>query len=168
MSHCLRPHGLQNAKLLFPSPTPRTCSNSYLTLWDPLNCNTPGSSVLHYLLDFAQIHSHWVSDAIKPSHLLLPPSPFAFNLSHHQGLSNELALCIKWPKYQSFSFSISPSNEYSGLISFRINWFDLLAVQKTLKSHFQHNSLNASILHYISVHVYECTIHAYLPKICLR
>ena len=78
-------------------------------------------------------------DAIQPLHPLSSPSPLALYLSQHQGLSNESALCIRWPKHWSFSFSISPSNEYSGLISFRIDWFDLLAVQETLKSLFQHS-----------------------------
>ena len=105
----------------------------------------PGFSVLHYLLESSQTHVHWVSDAIQPSHPLLSPSP-ALNLSQHQVFSNELVLCITWPKDWSVSFSISPSNEYSGLISFRINWFDLLAVQGTLKSLLQHQSSKASIL----------------------
>ena len=74
------------------------------------------------------------------------PSPFAFNLSQHQGLLQWVALHIRWPKYQSFSFSISPSNEHSVLISFRMDWFDLLAVQGTLKSLLQHHSLKASVL----------------------
>ena len=87
-----------------------------LTPCDPMDCSTPGFSVLHYLPECAQIHVYWVSDAIQPSHLLLPTSPFAFNLPQHQGLFQELALCIRWPKYCSFSFSISPSNKYSGLI----------------------------------------------------
>ena len=82
---------------------------------------------VHYQLpELAQIHFHQVSDAIQPSHPLLPASAPAFNLSQHQGLfSNESVLCIRWPKYCRFGFSISPSNEYSGLISFKIDWFDL-------------------------------------------
>ena len=83
-------------------------------------------------------------DAIQPSHPLPSPSPPVFNLSQHQGLCNEL-VAIRWPKYWSFSFSISPSNEYSGLISFRMDWLDLLAVQGTLKSLLQHHSSKASI-----------------------
>ena len=75
-----------------------------------------------------------------------PPVPPTFNLSQHQGLSNESVLCIRWPKYWSFSFSISPCNEYSGLISFRMDWLDLLAVQGILKSLLQHHSSKASIL----------------------
>ena len=94
-----------------------------------------------------QIHVHLVGDATPPSHPLLSPSPPAFNLSQHQIFSKESVLCIRWPKYWSFSFSSSPSNEYSGLISFRIDWFDLLAVQGTLKSLLKHHSLKASILH---------------------
>ena len=83
-------------------------------------------------------------DAVQPSHLLSSPSPPAFNLSQHQDLSNESVFHIRWPKYWSFSFSISPSNEYSGLFSFRIDWFDLLAVQETFKSLLQHHSSKAS------------------------
>ena len=111
-----------------------------------MDCNIPGFPVLHYLPEFVQTHVHWVSDAIEPSHPLLPPSPPALSLSQHQGLSSELTLGIRWPKYWSFSFSINPSNEYSGLISFRIDWFDLPAVQGTLKSLLQHPSSKASIL----------------------
>ena len=87
-------------------------------------------------------------ESVMPSnHFILccPPSPPALNLSQHQGLFYKSALCLRWPKYWSFSFSISPSNEYSGLISFRIDWFDLLAVQGTLKSLLQHHSLKASL-----------------------
>ena len=100
--------------------------------------------VLLYLLQFAWVNVHWISDAIQLSHPLLPPSTFPLNLSQRQRL--ESALHIKWPKYWSFSFRISPSNEYSGLISFRIDWFDLFAAQETLKSLLQHHSLKASIL----------------------
>ena len=104
------------------------------TLCDPMDCSTPGIPVLHQFPESAQTHVHWVTDAIQPSHPLLPPSPLALNFSQHQGLSSESALHIRWPKYCIFSFSISPSNEYSELITFRIDWFDLLAVQGTLKS----------------------------------
>ena len=115
-------------------------AKSYLTLCSPMDCSTPGFPVLHHLLEFAQIHVHWVSDSIQPSHPLSSPSPPAFNLSQHQVFSNESVLCIRWPKYWAFSFSISPSNEYSGLISFRIDWLDLLVVQGTVKSLLQHHS----------------------------
>ena len=94
----------------------------------------------------SQTHVHWVSDDIQPAHLLPSPSPPAFYLSQHQGFFPMSVLRIRWPKYWSFSFSISPSNEYSGLISFRIDWFGLLAVQGTLKSLFQHFSWKPSIL----------------------
>ena len=98
----------------------------------PPDHRMPGFPDLHYLLEFAQTHVHRVSDAIQSSHPLSLPSP-AINLSQHQGLSShESVLYIRWPKYWSFSFSISPSNEYSELISFRIDWFDLLAVQGTM------------------------------------
>ena len=116
------------------------------TLWDPLDCSMPGLSIHHQLPEFTQTHVHWVSDAIQPSHPLSSPSPPTFNLPQHQGLFNESVLCIRWPKYWSFSFSISPSNEYSGLISFRVDWLDLLAVQGTLKSLLQHHCSKASIL----------------------
>ena len=110
-----------------------------------MDCSTPGFSVLYHLPEFAQTHVHWVSDAIQPSHPLSSPSPPAPNPSQHQSLFQWVSSRIRWPKYWSFSFSISPSNEYSGLISFRIDWLDL-AVQGTLKSLFQHHSSKASIL----------------------
>ena len=116
------------------------------TLWDPMNQSTPGLPVHHQLPESTQTHAHWVGDAIQPSHPLSSPSPPALNLSQHQGLSNESALCIKWPKYWSFSFNISPSNEHPELISFRMDWLDILAVQGTLKSLLQHHSSKASIL----------------------
>ena len=107
---------------------------SHVLLCDPVNCSMPGFLVLHHLLEFVQTHIHWVSDAIQPSHILLPflllPSIFPSS----RVFSNESVLYIRWPKYWSFSFNISSSNEYSGLISFRIDWFDLLAVQGALKS----------------------------------
>ena len=90
-------------------------AQSYLTLCDPMNCSTPGLPVHHQLPELTQTHVHRVGDAIQPSHPLLSPSPPAFNLSQHQGLSSESVLLIRWPKYWSFSFSISPSNEPSGI-----------------------------------------------------
>ena len=159
-----------------------------------MDCSMPDCPILHCLPELAQIHVHWVDDAIQPSHPLLFPCPPAFSFSQHQGLLkwvnsshqvakilelqhqsfqwifrtyfhgvlmlavgwsasvfpssrvffNESALPIRWPKY--WSFSISPPNEYSGLISFRIDWSDLLAMQGTLKSLLQHRSVKASIL----------------------
>ena len=116
------------------------------TLCDPMNCSTPGLPVHHQLPEFTQTHVHQVSDAIQPSHpllspLLLPPIPPSIRV-----FSNESTLCMRWPKYWSFSFSIIPSKEYPGLISFRMDWLDLLAVQGTLKSLVQHYSSKASIL----------------------
>ena len=105
----------------------------------------PGLPVHHQLLELAQTRVHQVGDAIQPPHPLSSPSLLAFNLSQYQGLFQSV-LHIRWPKYWSFSFSISPSNEYSGLISFRIDWLDLLAVQGTLKNLLQHHSSKASIL----------------------
>ena len=121
-----------------PDPTSSWCSvsKSCSTLCDPVNCSTPGFPVLHYLPQFIHTHVHWISDAIQPSHPLLPPSLPALNLSQHSIFSKESALPIRWSKYCSFSFSISPSSEYSGLISFRIDWFDL-AIQGTLKNLLQ-------------------------------
>ena len=111
-----------------------------------MDCSTAGFPVHHQLPELIQTHVHWVSDAIQPSHPLSSPSPPAFNHSQHQDLFHESVLPIRWPKYWSFSFSISPSNEYSGLISFRTDWFDLLGVQGTLKSLLQYHSSKASIL----------------------
>ena len=97
-----------------------------------MDCSTPSLPVHHQLPESTQTHVHWVSDAIQPSHPLLSPSPLAFDLSQHQGFSNESALRIRWPKYWSFSFNISPSNERSGLISFRMDWLDLLNIHNVL------------------------------------
>ena len=119
---------------------------SCLTLCDPVDCSTPGFLVLHHLPELAYTHVHWLGDAIQLSHPLLSSSPPTFIFRWISILSNELALRIRWPKYWSFSFTISPSNEYSGLISFRMDWLDLLAVQETLKSPLQHYSSKASIL----------------------
>ena len=116
------------------------------TLCEPMNCSTPGHPVHHQLREFTQTHVHQVSDAIQPSHSLSSPFPPAPNPSQHQGLFQQVNSCMRWPKYWSFSFSISPSNEHLGLISFRMDWLDLLAVQGTLKSLLQHHSSKASIL----------------------
>ena len=119
---------------------------SWPTLWDPMDCSTPGFCVNYKLLEPTQMHIHCVSDTIQPSHPLLSPSPPLSILPSIRVFSNELVLHIRWPKYWSFSFSISPPNEYSGLISFRTDWFDLLADQGTFKSLLQHHSSKASIL----------------------
>ena len=118
-------------------------AQSCLTLSDPVNSNTPGLPVHHQLPEFTQTHFYRVSDAIQPSHPLSSPSSPAPNPSQHQSFSNESTLCMRWPKYWSFSFSISPSKEIPGLISFRMDWLALLAVQGTLKSILQHHSSKA-------------------------
>ena len=110
---------------------------------DPMDYTTPGFAV-HQLPELAQTHIHRVGDAIQPSHPLLSRSPPAFSLSQHQVFSNESVLRNRWPKYWSFSFSISPSSEYLGLIYFRIDWFDLRAIQGTLKSVLQYHSSKRS------------------------
>ena len=114
-----------------------------------MDCSMPGLPVHHQLLELAQTHVHWVGEAIQPSHPLSSPSPPAFKFPSIRVFSNGSALHTRWPKYWSFSFSISPSNEHPGLISLRMDWLDLLAVQGTLKSLLQHHSSKAS--------VYQCS-----------
>ena len=116
------------------------------TLCDPMDCSTPGLPVHHQLPEFTEIHVHCVSDAIQPPHRLSSPSPPALNLSQHQGLFQWVGSSHQVAKVLEFQFSISPSNAYSGLISFGIDWLDLLAVQGTLKSLLQHRGSKASIL----------------------
>ena len=127
--------------MLFSSVPSQSCP----TLCDPMNRSMPGLPVHHKLPEFTQTHAHRVGDAIQPSHplsplLLLPPIPPSIRV-----FSNESTLRMRWPKYWSFSFSTSPSNEHPGLISFRMDWLDLLAVQGTLKSLLQHHS--SELLH---------------------
>ena len=116
------------------------------TLCDPMNHSTPVLPVQHQLPESTQAHVHWVGDAIQPPHPLSSRSLLALNLSHIRVFANESALHIRWPKYWTFSFNISPSNEHPALISFRMDWLDLLAVQGTLKSLLQHHSSKASVL----------------------
>ena len=112
-----------------------------------MGCSTPGLLVHHQLPEFTQTRVHWVSDAIQPSHPVSSPPPPTFNLSQHQGLFKWVSFSHQVAKlYWSFSFSISPSNDYSGLISFRMDWLDLLVVQGTLKSLLQCHSSKVSIL----------------------
>ena len=115
------------------------------TFCNPMDCSMTGFPVHHQLLKLAQTHVHRVGDAIQPSHPLSSPSPPAFNLSQHQGLFQWSVLHIRWPKYWSFSFSSSPSNEYPRLVFFRIDWFDL-AIPGTLKSLLQPPNSKTSIL----------------------
>ena len=116
------------------------------TLCDPMNCSTPSLPVHHKLPEFTQTHAHRVGDAIQPSHPLLSPSPPAPNPPSIRVFSNESALLMRGPRYWSFSFSISPSNEHPGLISFRMDLLALFVVQGTLKSLLQYHSSKASIL----------------------
>ena len=133
-------------------------AKSCLTLCDPMNCSTPGFPVLHYLQEFVHTHVYWVGDAIQPSHPLSPLLP-ALNLSQHQGLflwvssSHQVAKVLE-PQFHHQSFQST-----SGLISFRTDWFDLLAVQKTLKSLLQHYNLKASILRHLAFFMINSHIH---------
>ena len=131
VSNSLRPHGLQHSRLPCPSPTPGTCSNSC-----PSSCWCH-PTISHSIIPLSCLHCFPASGSFSMI-LLIFLSIGVF--------SNETVLCIRWPKYWSFSFSISPPNEYSGLISFRIDWFDLLEVQGTLKSLLQHHSWKSSVL----------------------
>ena len=130
----------------------RSVAQSCPILCDPMYLSTPGFVVHHQLPELTQTHVHQVSDTIQPFDPLSSSSPPAFNLSQHQGLFNESVFRIMWPEYWSFSFSINPSNEYPELISFRMDWLDLLAVQGTLKSLLQHHSskaINSSVLSFL-------------------
>ena len=121
-------------------------TQSFSTLCNPMDCSTPGFPVHHQLPELAQTHVYQVGDAIQPSHPLSSPSPSAFNLSQHQGLCQWVSSSHQVAKVLEFQLQHQSSNEYSGLVSFRIDWFDLLAVQRTLKSFLQHYSSKASIL----------------------
>ena len=119
---------------------------NHVRLCNPKDCSTPGCPVHHQLLELTQTHICWIGDAIQPSHPLSSCSPSAINFSHHQDHFKLVSSSHQMAKYWSFSYSISPSNEYSGLIFFKMDRLDLLAVQGTLKSLLQHNSSKASIL----------------------
>ena len=131
------------------------------TLCDPMNCSTPGLPVHHQLPEFTQTHVHRVRDAIQPSHpcrplLLLPPIPPSIRV-----FSNESTLRMRWSKYWSFSFSIIPSKEHPGLVSFRMDWLDLLTVQGALKSLLQHHSSKTSILQHSAFFIVQLS-HPYM------
>ena len=134
-----------------------------LTLYDSMNHSTPGLPVHHQLPEFTQTHAHQIGDTIQPSHPLSSPSPPAPNPSQHQGLFHESTLRMWWPKCWCFSFSISRSNEHPGLISFRMDWLDLLAVQGTLLSLglLQHHSSKASILRHSAFFIVQLS-HPYM------
>ena len=134
-------------------------SQSCLTLCDPMNHSTAGLPIHHQLLESTQTHVHRVDDAIQPSLPLSSLLPSIF--PSIRVFSNESALCIRWPKYWSFSFNISPSNEHPGLIFFRMDWLDLLAVQGTLKSLLQHHSSKASILRHSAFFIVQLS-HPYM------
>ena len=148
--------GTKDGRSVQFSSVPQLC----LTLYDPRDCSTPGLPVHHQLLEFTLTLVHWVGDAIQPSYPLSSPSPPAFNLSQHQGLFQWVSSSYQVTKYWSFSFSISPSNEHPGLISFRMDWLDLLAVQETLKSLLQHHSSKASVLLHSAFFTGQCS-HPY-------
>ena len=130
-----------------------------LTLCDPMDCSTPCFAVLHHLPELTQTHVQWLGDAIQPSHPLLSPSPPALSLSQHRGLFQWVSSSHQVAK--GFSFSISPSSDYSGLIAFRMDWLDLLVVQGTLKSFLQHHSSKASILQWSAFFIVQL-LHPYI------
>ena len=121
-------------------------AQSCLTLCDPMDCSTPGSPVHHQLQEFTQTHVCRVCDATQPSHPLCPLLLLTSIFPSIRVFSNESVLHIRWPKHWSFCFTINSSNEYSGLISFRMDWLDLLAVKGTLESLLQHHSSKASVI----------------------
>ena len=132
-----------------------------MTLCDPMDCSTPGFPVPRHILELAQTHVHRVGDAIQPSHPRLSPSPPAFNLSQHQGLFKQGSSSHQVAKILELEFSISTSYEYSGLVSFRIDSFNLLAVQGTLKSLLQHHSSEVSVLWYTDFFLFQLS-HPYM------
>ena len=138
-------YSVHNTSVMPPLLKHCSVTKSCLTLCYPIDCSTPGFLVLHCLLEFAHTLVHWVSDAIQPSHPLAPPFLLP-SIPSIRVFSNESALHIRWPKYWSFSYSISPSSEYSRLISWRNNWFDFLTTQQTLKNILRHYILKASVL----------------------
>ena len=135
------------------------------TLCDPTDCSMSGfpihQDITLNIPELTQTHIHWVDDAIQPSYPLLSPGLPAFNLSWQQGLFQWVSSSHQVPKYWSFSFSISPSNGYSGLISFRMDWLDLLAIQGTLKSLLQHHSSKASVLQCSAFFMFQLS-HPYM------
>ena len=152
-SLCFIQPGISYDVLCISSVQFSSVTQSCPTLCNPMNCSTPGFPVHHQLAESTQTHVHRTGDAIQPSHSLSSPSSPALNPSQYQ------VLRIRWPKYWSFSFNTSPSNEHPGLISFRMDWLDLLAVQGTLKSLLHHHSSKASILRCLAFFIVHCHIH---------
>ena len=126
-----------------------------------MNRSMPGLPIHHQLQGFTQTHVQWAGDAIQPSHPLPSPSPPALYLSKHQDLFYESVLRIRWPRYWSFSLNISPSNEHPGLISFKMDWLDLLPVQGTLKSLLQHHNSKVPILRHSAFFIVQLS-HPYM------
>ena len=149
-----RDNGLGRTTKSYCFPATKWC----LTLSHCMDCSMPGFPVFHYLLEFSQTHVHWVGDAIQPSHPLSPSSLLALSLFSIRVFPKESGLCIWWPKYWRFSFNISPSKEYSRLISFRTDWFDLLVIQETLESLLQHHSLKASIFQHSALLIVQLSL----------
>ena len=128
------------------------------TLCDPMDCSTPGFPVYQQLLELAQTHVHWVVDAIQHLILCCWLLLLASVFPTIRVFSSEQVLCIRCPKYWSFSFNISPSNEHSGLISFRIDWFDLFALQGMLKSLIQHHISKASMVQHSAFFIVQLSL----------
>ena len=145
MSDSLWPHRLQHFRLPCPPLFPSSV-HSRPTLWDPMNHSTLGLPVHHQLLESTQTHVRCISDATQPTHPLLSPSPTALNLSQHQGLFRWVSSSHQVAKVLEFQLQHQSFHEHPGLISFKMDWLDLLAVQGTLKSLLQHHSSKASIL----------------------
>ena len=146
---------------MYPVPVPVQSPSCVWLFVTPVDYNTPGLPVPHQLPEPTEIHVHWVGDAIQPSHPLSSPSPPACNLSQHQGLFKWVSSLHQVAKVLEFSFNISPSNEHPRLISFRMDWLDLLAVQETLKSLLQHHSSKASILRHSAFFIVQLS-HPYM------
>ena len=152
LSHAHLRKGSESCSVVSNSATPWTAARQ-------ASLHIISQDSFHHILEFAPTCVHWVSDAIQPSHPLFPPSLLALSLSSIRMSSKESTLHIRWPKY--WSFSISRSNEYSGLISFRIDWFDVLAIQGTLKSLLQYHSSKASVLWHSAFSVVQLS-HMYM------
>ena len=152
---------------LFQTKTEKHFSSVQLqscpTLCDPMGCSMPGLPVHHQLPEFTQTHVHWVGDAIQPSHPLSTPSPPAFNLFQHQGLFQWVSSLHQVAKVLEFQLQHQSFQWISGLISFRMDWLDLLAVWGTLKSLIQHHSSEASVLRCSAFFIEIGRAHVWTP-----